>query len=148
MKTLTWSYFRSLALWRWLLPLGMVIFTLAVELLWHAPHNPQAMENVIWFSIAIYGFVGPVVIAVLMWGLHRHQRALAAAEEELRRSHADLEQLVDPPANLSKVEREWRRTIADLSKAVLQSTRTEIIKVRNTLVECRQWLDKWVLSRL
>lgn len=54
----------------------------------------------------------------------------------------DLHRIVDPPAQLSRTERNWCKIVADASKSLLQTANTEINNAKNTYEYASNWLSE------
>lgn len=53
----------------------------------------------------------------------------------------DLAAIVGPPEQLSKSEKDWRKTIEESCKSVTFSVRIELIEIQNELNRCERWLN-------
>lgn len=60
---------------------------------------------------------------------------------------SDFIQIINPPSNLPKEEREWRKSIADTCKAIVQEANGELIKIQTTVNEAGEWLEIHRLSK-
>jgi hypothetical protein len=50
-------------------------------------------------------------------------------------------ELIDPPTHLSKVEKEWARTVAEVSKIIVQKAQSDLVSITNDLKASEEWLD-------
>jgi signal transduction histidine kinase len=85
---------RKLALWHWVLPLVLALFVVVFETLEHFVYDHEPIGAGFVMEIALFGFLGPVLVAFGLSWLMRNLVAQEQAEAEIRRLNATLEQQV------------------------------------------------------